>query len=200
MGKQNLITIQLLAITGILASILVSIIAFRNFVLPSSKADLNVVRTDLITPYVRLDQVSSMGDEIVDVAVLVNTGGVSVMAADIVVDYDPEILEPVIDPVTSSGPLTTFQVNNAGNGVIDFSQFSSRQRSEELLQTNADQEMVIAHLKFTRKNFNTELAIVTPRFNAGDLTDTNLALATPERTETITDVLQSVDGVYVKLR
>lgn len=201
MGKQNLITIQLLAISGILISILVSMVAFRQFALPESKADLS---TEVVVtpPYLRIAKQKSEvidGKKIVTAEVLANTNGMSVLGADVVMEYDPEVLQPKEDGVQSTGAFAVLNVNKQEEGVLDFSVFSSPDRNEPLLTTNADQETPIATVQFVVKNESIAITQIQIQFMEGKLDDSNLILHKEPRTETPTDILHSVQSAILTL-
>jgi hypothetical protein len=201
MGKQNLITFQLLAISGILMSILVSMFAFRHFSLPEGQADLST-EVDLTVPYIRLvssEKQVENGKTFVSVEVVANTGGAVSTGADTVITYDPSIMRIEKEWVENGGAFANAQVNTIDAGKVDFSVFSQSTRNEEMLSTNADQEIVIAKLKFEVINPTVTLSQLDLLFSPDTLTDTNLILLEDPRPETPTDILKAVQGTIISL-
>lgn len=200
MAKQNLITLQLLAITGILASILVSLVAYRRFVLPVGQADLQTAAPDLTVPYLRVlvDEELTTVDQVV-LTVFANTGGQQVSAADVVMNYDDTILQLVEDGVQSTGAFGVFQNIATESGQINFSAFSSIERGETLVHTNTDEEMDIAKLKFKVINPNVTITYADLVFQPGQLTESNLILYEQVRSEQPSDILNSVNRLIISL-
>lgn len=201
MAKQHLITIQLLAITGILSSILVSMIAFRYFILPVGKADLTTEAADLTPPYLRLvkDEENSTAD-LALINVFANTGGNPVVAVDTVLTYNDQILELQSDGIVPTDVFKVFANTATQSGQINLSMFSSADRGENILQTNADVETRIVQLKF--KILKPEMS-VTPLdfvFRPNDLSETNMILDEGERQEVPTDILKTVNSLIVNLK
>lgn len=190
-----------MAISGILISILVSMVAFRQFSLPQSQADLST-EVAVAPPYLRivkknLEFVS--GKKILTVDVLANTSGMPVTGADVIVTYDPSVLKVMDDTVASTGVLKVFNLNSISDGKADFSVFSEKTRDEPILQTNADQEIAIATLQFEVLNTSLSLTEVGLEFEPDQLTDSNLVLFKEPRPETPTDILKSVQSAIISL-
>ena len=201
MGKQHFITFQLLAISGILVSILVSMVAFRNFVLPESKADLST-EVDLAPPYLRLARKSIdvvNGKKMVTVELLANTSGLSVTGADVILHYDWKVVAIKDEDIHSSGAFAVSSVNSNQNEILDFSLFSEKKRNEPLVQTNADQELVIATLTFEVVDPSATLTQLELIATPGRLDDSNLVLDQDPRPELPTDVLKSVQPAIISL-
>jgi hypothetical protein len=201
MGKQNFITLQLLAISGILISILVSMIAFRQFSLPDSKADLTT-QGDLVVPYMRLERSSIEvvdGKKWVTVQLLANTGGLPITGADAMIQYEPSILSLNEDDIQSTGAFAVSLVNSIEEGRIDFSVFSEKNRNEPIVQTNADQEIAIATIRFEVINSAVPLTQLELLASPNNLSDSNLILEEEPRPELPTDVLQSVQSAIISL-
>jgi len=200
MGKQNLITFELAAISGILMSILVSMFAFRQFSLPVSQADLGSTRAGLELPYLRVQALPvEPGADVVKVEVLTNTGGASVLGADIVIEYDERIITTSKEQIQSSGALDTLNVNSIEAGNANFSVFASRIANEEPVMTNADQEMPIATVEFSIVDNTVDLTQLRLRFVSGSLDESNLILEEEPRPEFPTDILKGVEGTIISL-
>lgn len=190
-----------MAISGILISILVSMIAFRQFALPQSKADLS---SEVVVqpPYLRLSKGSLNvvdGKKVVTVEVLANTNGLEVIGADVVVEFDPKVLSVRSEGVKSTDALAVFNVNSIDSSKVDFSLFSSLNRDEPLLQTNADQETPIATIDFDVLDESIPITPVQIRFTPDTLEDTNMILNQDPRPESPTDILRSVQGAILTL-
>ncbi len=201
MAKQNLITLQLLAISGILASILVSMIAYRRFVLPVGQADLTTVAADLTPPYLRLvpDQEAS-NEQVVAVNVFANTGGFPVNAVDLAINYNHEILELQEDGIIATDVFKVFSNQATVSGQINLSMFSSAERGENILHTNADLETRIAQLRFTVLRSDLPITNLEFVFRQNDLSETNMILDEGERQEFPSDILRTVNSLIVNLR
>lgn len=205
MGKQNLITLQLLAVTGILLSILVSLLAFRFFSLPSSKADLrNQTAQNIQPPYLRLIPSQYVSDDpnMILVDVMANTGGQVVNAADAVIEYNPAIIAWKADSqlIRWSDALSVHSAQLVEPGKILLSAFSSPERGESLLNTNADQEYGLVTLAFEKVDKEAAFAQLNLVFIENSLDDSNLILATEERPETPSDILSAIEGLTIQLR
>jgi hypothetical protein len=201
MGKQNLITFQLMAISGILLSILVSMVAFRQFTLPQSQADLATV-AGLTVPYVRLEEARREmidGKSVVWVEVIVNSGGLSVIGADLLIDFDETQLAVNREQIESTGAFAVISQNTQTVGVLDFSLFSSVERDEPIVQTNVDQEIAIAEIPFEIVASNGGVSQLQVRYIPNSLSDTNLILLQDPRPELPTDVLKSIRGLILTL-
>ncbi len=201
MGKQNFITLQLFAISGILISILVSMIAFRQFSLFDSKADLSTA-VEIAPPYLRFEKVSQSvkdGKKQISVEVLTNTNGFALTGADVVVQFDPKVLSISEDAVQSTNAFAILHTNSISENQIDFSVFSEKSRGESLVQTNADQEVAIATLTFDVIDQAVTITQLEFVATAGKLNDSNLVLDEDPRPEFPNDVLQSVQPAIISL-
>ncbi|MEO8582096.1 MAG: hypothetical protein ABI425_06015 [Patescibacteria group bacterium] len=201
MGKQNFITLQLLAISGILFSILVSMVAFRQFSLPESKADLST-QVDLAPPYLRIEKKSQTvvdGKKMITVDVFANTNGMPVTGADVVIRYDSKVVEIKDDDIKSTGAFAVLSVNSHESELLDFSLFSEKSRDEPIVQTNADQEISIVTLTFEVVDPSASLAQLELIATPNQLDDSNLVLDQDPRPELPTDVLKSVQPAIISL-
>lgn len=200
MGKQNFVTFQLLAISGILLSILVSMVAFRHFTLPSSKA----TSTEVVVspPYIKLEKVGETfenGQKIIEVATYANTNGMKVNGVDIVFDYDTKILEFIEPSFQSSGALSVSQLNPSDLGVVNFSLFSSTIRNEPVILTNANQEVELARLKFKVLDTTVNITQLQLEFVPDQQNETNMMLEQDPRPEVPTDILHAVQSAIISL-
>lgn len=201
MGKQHFITFQLLAISGILISILVSMVAFRQFSLIESKADLTT-EAALTPPYLRLERKSVgiiEGKKIVTVELFANTNGLPITGVDAMIRYDSKVAIIKNQDVQSTGAFTVMSINSNQNDLLDFSVFSEKTRNEPIVQTNADQEVAIATLMFEVVDTNVSLMQLELLFKAGELSDSNMVLDQDPRPEFPTDVLMSVQPAIISL-
>lgn len=201
MGKQNFITLQLLAISGILISILVSIVAFRQFSLPDSKADLST-EVSATPPYLRIERKSIGvvdGKKMVTVDVYANSNGLPLTGADVVVRYDSKVVTIQNSDVKSTGAFAVLSVNSNQNDTLDFSVFSEKTRGEPIVQTNADQEVAIAELTFEVVNSQVSLTQLELLATPGSLDDSNLVLDEDPRPELPKDVLNSLQPAIISL-
>lgn len=202
MAKQNLITLQLLTISGILFSVLVTLIAYRQFVLPVGQADLTVTAPDVEPPYLRIvadDARSTMSEKVF--RIFANTAGSRVTAADILLRYNPSILEVLPDSITPSGALAISYIPpEQSEGELQLSLFSNPERGEPLLSTNADQEIELARITFQVVDPSVPLTTLELVHEQSNLDDTNLIVFEDPREEFPTDVLQSVNQLVVSLQ
>lgn len=201
MGKQNFITLQLFAISGILISILVSMVAFRQFSLFDSKADLSTA-VEIAPPYLRFEKVSQSvkdGKKQISVEVLANTNGLAITGADVMVQFDPKVLSISEDAVQSTNAFAILHINSMSDNQVDLSVFSEKSRGEALVQTNADQEVAIATLTFDVIDQAVTITQLEFVATAGKLNDSNLVLDEDPRPEFPNDVLQSVQPAIISL-
>lgn len=201
MGKQNFITLQLFAISGILISILISMVAFRQFSLFDSKADLST-SVEIVPPYLRFEKISQVvadGKKQVIVAVLANTNGLAITGADVIVQFDPKVLSISQENVVSTGAFAILHLNNKSENQLDFSVFSEKTRGESIVQTNADQEVSLATLTFDVIDQSVTLTQLEFVATSGQSDDTNLVLEEDPRPEFPSDILQSVQPAIIGL-
>lgn len=193
MGKPNRLTLQLIAISGILLSIFVSVLAYKQFQSPISQADLGEQAAGLIPPYLRLEQVESSVPNEVIVEVLVNTAGQQSNAADVEISFDPSLLQLGESAVENANALRVFQLNPSQSGTLSFSLFSNPERDEPVLQTNADEELVVARIRFQQVIQTASIA----RLEVGETT--TVALYETPRPESATNILRQLSGVNLTL-
>lgn len=198
MGKQNLITAELMAISGILLSILVSMVAFRQFTLPISQADLTAARAGLAVPYVRLQALDvEPGSSTVDLELLINTGGQPVLGTDVKINYDQKMFSLKKESIRSTDALDSIHLNALMEGSANVSFFASKIASQSSVMTNADQELPIAIFRFERIDPSLSVAQFTLDYSPGSLDETNLVLDEEPRPEFPTDIIKAVEGAVV---
>ena len=203
MEKQHVVTIQLAGIAGVLFTILLSLLAFRFFVIPQSQADLSSIEvaSGLLPPYVRLEaQPFTPQDTEVKVDVLINTGGQSIVGADIDLDYNPAVLGYTEKTVEPSTFFTTFQEEPWQEGRVRFSVFNSIDLGDEPVSTNADQEVRAATVVFQIKDTTSNLAQIQLLYGPDRIDETNLMLYLSERPEFPQDILENAEGVILTLQ
>lgn len=203
MEKQHIITIQLAGISGVLFTILLSLLAFRFFVLPQSQANLSTVEvaSGIQPPYVRLEtQPFSPEDTEIKIDVLINTGGQPIVGADIDLEYNPVVLGYQESSVELSSYFSTIQEEPWQEGRVRFSVFNSIDLGDQPVSTNSDQELRVATVAFQVKNRETNLARVQVLFGPNRMDETNLVLYLRDRPEFPEDILKNAEGVIISLR
>ncbi len=203
MEKQHIVTIQLAGISGVLFTILMSLVAFRFFVLPQGRANLSMTEAvpGLASPYIRLEvQPESIPTGEIKVDVLMNTGGQPVVGADLDLDYNPTVIKYEEKNVEASGFFSAIHEEVWEEGRVKFSVFNSAELGDEPVQTNADEEVRVATVTFTVTDSNANLAQIQVLFAPDQLDDTNIILYQAERPEFPEDILQSGEGTIITLR
>ncbi len=191
---------QLLITLWLVIGLVLSLIAFRQFVLPIIRAKPPAAPPHLIPPYMRLVKVPdpTLPNQLT-VAVMVNTANQETMGADVVVEYDPAVLTIAKEGLKWDHPYAVFQVNQVGQGLVDFSLFSSPHRGEPSFKTKISEEVQLATLSFDileRQAGSTELKI---KFVPGKSEESNLILYSKIRPASPIDILQTVEGVSLSL-
>lgn len=187
--KQSLVLMLLLVGVGI------GVVATRDFVLPLTRAEEGVSGIDLKSPYMRLGHVKQKGDELV-ADVLVNTAGRVTLAADVVISYDESVIELAQDSVVAH-EYEVLLVNKVDGGRVEFSMFSNPERGEPVVKTRANEEVVVATLKFVKKIEGERDVSLKLVYEQGQLDDSNLIGVYSDRPEKPVDILREVNGISV---
>jgi len=179
-------------------------IALITFVWPLVKASTyksSEKAPSLAAPYVRLiksDNYSS-GHKEVAIDVYVNTAGTKVLNADIVIEYNPNILSISESKIRLHDNFASFLVNSVGGGVLDLSLFSNPHRGEKVLQTAFDEETSVATLVFTIKDQDARSTALNLRFSPNKTDETNLIEVYDSRPAVPIDILKAVSGIDLAL-
>ena len=203
MEKQHIVTIQLAGISGVLMTILFSLLAFRFFVIPQGRASLSSIESEsqLSPPYIRLETLPfDPGSQTVQVDVLANTGGEPIVGADVDLEYNPAVLGYSEKNVTPSNFFRAFQEDQFTAGHVRFSVFNSAELGDEAVRTNADQEVRVATVVFDVIDPTVNLAQIQVLFAPNQMDESNLILFTSERQEFPQDILKTTEGTIITLR
>ena len=177
-----------------------SMYGFNSFAYPLIQAD-DAELQQLVAPYIKLANPRYTEDKkelVVDV--LANTNELEIIAADIALIYNPNVLQITNDDIANRSDLHTLFVNSNEQGKLDVSLFSDPARFEETIRTVANGELVLASLKFKVIDASTVSTKIELLNRPDDIQDSNLIEAYEVRPEIITDKLSSVNTIEIKLR
>jgi hypothetical protein len=162
---------------------------------PSPLVDIAVPSptTELDAPYIRLVTAKKQYGltSQVPVDVYLNTNGVSVMEADIVVTFDPQVLELTKDKITSTDIFKVISVVPPEEGTTTVSLFINPQLGHEPVVLTHEQK--IATLLFKTKSVPVAEAHVALTFGRGDLEKTSLVEYSKE-VRNSKNILKAVEG------
>lgn len=189
--------------TIFLGSMVVSMFAFRYFVLPQSQANLSdAIPGSLTIPYLRLRESPEqpVSPDMISVDIMANTGGQRSTGIDVVLEYDAQVLIPLEQLITNSGAFAVIHTQQLEGGTVRFSVFSDAERNEPLVQTNADEEVKIATVTFQNTQPDFELTLLRLLYTPESLDDSNIVLHMDERPEFPVDILKSAGELLVDLK
>jgi hypothetical protein len=191
--KQTLIFIWLII------GLALSLLAFRQFVLPLMRAQAPAI-PGLNPPYLRLvesPQITSPSQKAVEVRI--NTAGQETIEADVVVLFDPLVLTIKEEGIRLADQYQVFQINQLEKDKIDFSLFSNPQRGEPILKTSLNEETLVATLVFEILDQGASSTQLNLEFEPGATDESNLIPIFETRPATPIDILQSVQGILLSL-
>lgn len=189
-------------LTLLLFGLAISIIATLTFTLPNPKAsnDFSSIPTNLSPPYIRLVQ-SPLGNTQTSksIDVLINTNHIQTNAADIVIDFDPDILSINQQNVENLGLFEVLSINQIGESSLSFSLFNNFSTNQPPVVTSNLEEVAIARVTFDLKNTTRAATQISIDFTPSSLQETNLIEATPQRVPNPTDILTQAQGIKLNL-
>jgi hypothetical protein len=191
--KQTLIFIWLII------GLALSLLAFRQFVLPLMRAQTPAV-PGLNPPYLRLaesSQTTSSSQKVVEVRA--NTAGQETVEVDVVILFDSQVLTIKEEGVRLADQYKVFQINQLEKGRIDFSLFSNPQRGEPTLKTGLNEEALVATLVFDILDQQADSTQLNLEFEPGATDESNLIPIFETRPATPIDILQSIQGILLSL-
>ena len=198
MAKQSNLTYQLISLTVILITILLSIFVFDQFISFQSLANLN--QPKFASPYLRLSEIKKdLISKSFTVDIALNTNNIKTVATDISIEYDPSLVKPKLDELKSLKAYKVLHLSDSEPGNLKFSLFNSPiDDQEQSVYTAANEELGIARVSFEILDETASGVQLKLPLKEGKNNQNFLLTSTDSRQTNPPNILQSTQGIFVK--